>query len=375
MNSKPANIYESLGVTPVINAAGTFTDLGGSLMPSEVLTAWTSAAQHHVDFQDLQERVGERIAGLLGVDAALVTGGAASGILLGTAAAVTLRDPDFPTRSELREVPLEVLRPTAHRNLYDRQVETCGVRIVDVDSADDVARKVTERTVLMMFYNVHEPDGAITHESWLRLARQFSIPTLLDAAADTPPVENLWKYNRMGFDMVVFSGGKAIRGPQSSGLLLGRSDLVAAARRNAVPNEGSIGRVAKVSKEDVVALWQALQMFVAEGDSIAERCEEQLRVITDVLSTVNALTCRQIVPPVANHFPHLLLTWDEMTLGMTATDLATALRDGTPSIATARVHGTGADGLLISVIGLKPGEDRIVAERIHEVFCGYTNVR
>jgi len=369
MNSKPSNVYDSLGVSPVINAAGTFTDLGGSLMPPEVLAAWADAAQHYVDFRDLQERAGEKIAKLLGVEAALVTGGAASGILLGTAAAVTLRDPEFPERSDADSPPFEVLRPTAHRDLYDRQIETCGVRIVDVDDMDDVARRVTNRTVLMMLYNVHEPDGPFTHESWLRLAEQFSLPTLLDAAADTPPVENLWKFNRMGFDMVAFSGGKAIRGPQSSGLLLGRCDLIDAARRNAVPNEGTVGRVAKVSKEDIVALWQALQMFVAEGDQMAARCESQLATIASKLSGVSGVTCRQIVPPVANHFPHLLLTWDEVAIGRTANVLAVALRNGNPAIATARVHGTGTDGMLISAIGLQPGEEQIVAERIRELFA------
>ncbi len=362
LDSRESNIYDRLGVRTVINAAGTFTDYGGSLMPPAVVAARAEAATHFVDFGELQNEVGCRLAALLQVESALVTGGAAGGIMLGTAAAITIRCPEFVERTP--GVPFEVLRQRSHRNPYDRQVEMCGVRIVDVESAEDVARAVNERTAMMLAYNLFEPRGKICHAEWLRLADRFSLPTLLDAAADTPPVENLWRFNRMGYDMVVFSGGKAIRGPQSSGLLLGRSDLIEAAKRNAVPNEGAVGRAVKVSKEDIVGLWTAVELFVNSGDELFAQCDRRITRLQELLKHIPTLISRRIVPEVANHFPHLLIEWDEGQLGITRAQLKDRLTLGSPSIVTGRVYGTGDEGFLISAINLQEGEESIVAGRL-----------
>ncbi len=368
--NRHSGIYESLGVTPVINAAGTFTDLGGSRMSPQVIAAWTAAAQEFVDLAELQDCVGRRIAELLKVPAALVTGGAAAGILLGVAAAITTRDPAFVQRqvNAVDDQPFEVLRQKCHRDLYDRQIETCGVRIVEVETISDVGKSVSSRTVLMHACNYHEQEGAISHHQWLELAKHHQLPTLLDAAADVPPVENLWRFNQLGYDMVTFSGGKAIGGPQSSGLLLGGKRWIEAAKQNAVPQEGTIGRVAKVSKEDIVALWRALQLFVIDGDQIPARCQRQLQVVESMLQAVDNVSCQWITPPVANHFPHLRIDWDVTAVGMTAAELADQLRTGTPPIATDRVYGTGDQGLLISAINLAAGQERLVAKRLIEVF-------
>lgn len=371
--SPQANIYDRLGVKTLINAAGTFTEFGGSLMPPAVLAAQAQAARHFVDLRELQTAVGHRLAGLLRVEAALVTAGAASGILLGTAAAITVRAPEF---TQLRTpesdraaaaLPWEVMRQSGQRNLYDRQIEMCGARIVDVASASDVAQAVNERTVMMMAYNCSEPQAPLQHAEWLSLAQRFGLPTLLDAAADIPPVENLWRFNHLGYDMVVFSGGKALRGPQGSGLLLGRADLIAAAQRNAVPNEGTVGRVAKVSKEDIVGLWQAVELFLASGDNLIGDCERRLSGLERVLCDIPSLVCRRIVPPVANRFPHLLLEWEEQQLGVSRGELKAQLVAGSPSIVTGRVEGTGESGFLISVINLQPGEEDVVAHRIKHI--------
>ncbi|MCA9157512.1 MAG: aminotransferase class V-fold PLP-dependent enzyme [Planctomycetales bacterium] len=361
-DSRESNIYDRLGVRTVINAAGTFTDFGGSLMPPAVIAARSEAATHFVDLRELQDQVGLRLAALLKVEAALVTGGAAGGIMLGTAAAITMRCPEFVERTP--EVPFEVLRQQSHRHEYDRQVEMCGVRIVEVETAEDVARAVNERTVMMLAYNLAEPLGPIPHAEWLALADRLSLPTLLDAAADTPPVENLWKFNRMGYDMVVFSGGKAIRGPQGSGLLLGRSDLIEAAKKNAVPNEGTVGRAVKVSKEDIVGLWTAVELFVASGDELYAQCDRRITRLQELLKPIPTLISCRIVPEVANHFPHLLIAWDEGQLEVTRAQLKDRLTKGTPSIVTGRVYGTGDQGFLISVVNLQDGEESIVAGRI-----------
>lgn len=204
------DVYAELGVKKIINAAGTFTALGGSLMPPEVLAAWTAASQNFVDLAELQDRVGEKIARMLGVEAALVTTGAAGGMVLATAAAVTYRDPSRIARLPLPpEEGLEVIRQTSHRACYDRQVAACGVKLVDVETREQLEQAITPKTVMLLSYNINEPDGKIPREQWLQVARNRGVPTLLDAAADTPPTDTLWKFNKLGYDMVVFSGGKA----------------------------------------------------------------------------------------------------------------------------------------------------------------------
>src|SRR5438477_7570845 len=256
-------VYEALGVKPVINAAGTFTNLGGSLMPPEVAAAWVEASKHFVNLSDLQDRVGEKIARLVGVEAALVTTGAAGALLLGTAAAVTRGD-----RARLRRLPdtagmkNEVILQKSHHSCYDNQLTDVGVKLIDVETADDVKRAVGERTALMFFMNVAEGEGRVKRGEWVELARRRQVPTLLDAAADVPPVERLSEYNKLGFDLVAFSGGKALRGPNDTGLLLGKKDLVEAARLNTNPHCGTIGRMMKVSKEDMVALLAAVERYV-----------------------------------------------------------------------------------------------------------------
>ena len=363
------NIYESLGVRPVINAAGTFTSLGGSLMAPEVVASWAEAAQHFVDMTELQHAVGTRIAALLSVPAALVTGGAAHAIALGVAASITAKYPAYPSRDFSAPADsFEVLRQASHRDLYDRQLELPGVQIVDVETVDDVHNAISHRTIMLMAYNLYEPIGLISHTEWLRCAQQHGLPTLLDAAADTPPVENLAKYVCMGYDMVAFSGGKAICGPQDTGLLLGNAELIELAKQNASPFEGTIGRVTKVSKEDMVALWRAIDLYLQTGNSIAERCRTQLQQIVEIISEESSLTCHWITPDTANHFPHLCLQWDEARLGFTASQLARVLRQGRPPIATGRVYGTGEDGLLLSAVNLQTGEATIVAKRIMQAF-------
>ncbi len=361
-----AGVYESLGVKPVINATGTVTVLGGSLMPPEVVAAWADAARCFVNLVDLQDKVGRRIAKLIGVEAALVTTGAAGALLLGTAAAVTRGDAQRIKRlPDTAGMKNEVILQKAHHSCYDNQLTDVGVKLIDVETADDVKRVVGERTALMFFMNFAEPDGRIQRAEWVELARRHGVPTLLDAAADVPPVERLSEYNHMGFDLVAFSGGKALRGPNDTGLLLGRKDLVEAARRNANPHCGTIGRMMKVSKEDMVALLAAVERYVRLDHKAEWReWERRLAVIEAALKDVPTLQCERIVPPIANHVPHLILSWDEKRVKTTRERLTRDLADGDPPILIGRVSGTGDRGVLISVFVLREGEDRVVAERL-----------
>jgi uncharacterized pyridoxal phosphate-dependent enzyme len=363
------SVYEALGVRHVINATGTVTNLGGSLMPPEVVAAWVEASRHFVNLLELQDRVGARIAKLIGVEAAMVTTGAAGALLLGTAAAVTGGDRKLIGRlPDTTGMKNEVILQRAHHSCYDNQLTDVGVRLVEVERAADVPRAVTKRTALMFFMNVAEPSGKIPLRQWLELARKHKVPTLLDAAADVPPLERLAGYNRMGFDLVAFSGGKALRGPNDTGLLLGRRPLIEAARLNTNPHCGTIGRMMKVSKEDMVALLAAVERFVRLDHKAEWReWERRIGVIEKALKGVPSLRCERVVPPIANHVPHLILTWDEKRLNLTRARVTRELAAGSPPIQIGRVSGTGDRGILISVLTLQPGEERTVAARLRAI--------
>jgi D-glucosaminate-6-phosphate ammonia-lyase len=363
------SVYDRLGMKRIINAAGTITVLGGSLLPPEVVAAWMDASRRFVDIPDLQEKVGARIAELVGVEAALVTTGAAGALLLGTAAALTRGRPELVGRlPDLTGAPDEVIKLKAHRSCYDRQIAACGVRIVEVETQAELDRAIGDRTALMLFYNFMDPDGPINREAWIEVARARGIPTLLDAAADVPPLDALSRYNRMGFDLVAFSGGKALRGPQETGLLLGRRDLVEAARLNSSPRCGTIGRALKVGKENLIALLAAVERYV-QVDHQAEwrEWERRLGVIEEALKGLPGITTERLVPPIANHVPHILVHWDEARSKITRAEVTKQLAAGDPSIRLARVAGTGDRGLLVSVFQLEPGEVDIVAARLREV--------
>jgi uncharacterized pyridoxal phosphate-dependent enzyme len=357
--------FRELGVRPFINAAGTYTAMTASLMPPEVMEAINYASKHYVMLDELHDKVGERIATLLHCEAAMVTSGAASALTLGTAAVLTGTD-----RQKIVELPNlatmkgEVIVQKSHRFGYEHAVRNCGVRLVEVETREELERTINGQTAMMLFYNNNNMEGGIRDEEFAQLGRKHGIPTLNDAAADVPPTENLWKYTKMGFDLVAFSGGKGLRGPQSAGLLIGRKDLIAAARLNAPPNGNTIGRGLKVNKEEMVGMLAALELYLAK-DHVAERREFEARaeVIRSGVATVPGIKAEIFVPDVANHVPHVRISWDAAAKGIAPTDAVNGLRAGEPSIGT-RSEG---DALVIGVWMMRPGEEKIVARRLREV--------
>jgi L-seryl-tRNA(Ser) seleniumtransferase len=360
--------FREMGVRPFINAAGTYTAMTSSLMPPEVVEAIRYASEHYVMLDELHDRVGERIASLLRCDAAMVTAGAASALTLGTAAVLTGTDRrkivDLPNLVGMKS---EVIIQKAHRFGYDHAVRNCGVRLVEVETRDDLERAIGSQTAMMLFFNANNGAGQIQDEEFAELGRTHGIPTLNDAAADVPPVDNLWKYTGMGFDLVALSGGKGIRGPQSSGLLLGRKDLIAAARLNGPPNSDAIGRGMKVNKEEMLGLLVALELYVKK-DHDAERREFDRRAdtIRRSAAAVPGVAAEIFVPEIANHVPHVRIRWDARAKGLSVADAVKALRDGEPSIGT-RSEG---DSMVIGVWMMRPGQDRIVARRLRQVLSG-----
>ena len=368
--AKPPDVYASLGVKRVINATGTVTILGGSLMPPEVVAAWVQASKHFVNLLELHDKVGARIAKLAGVEAVLVTTGAAGALLLGTAAAVTRGDANLISRlPDTTGMRNEVLIQKTHHSCYDNQLTDVGVKLLDVESAMDVERAISDRTALMFFMNYAEADGKIGRKEWVALARKHKVPTLLDAAADVLPAERLSAYTKMGFDMVAFSGGKALRGPNDTGLLLGSKRLIEAAKKNANPHCGTIGRMMKVSKEDMVALLAAVERFVRLDPKAEWReWERRIGVIEAAVKDVPTMVCERVVPTIANEMPHLRVTWDERRVGMTRERLTKELAAGDPPILIGRVRGTGEKGVLFSVLTLEPGEEVSIANRLQGIF-------
>jgi L-seryl-tRNA(Ser) seleniumtransferase len=356
--------FRELGVRPFINAAGTYTAMTASLMLPEAMDAINYASKQFVMLDDLHDRVGERIATLVRAEAAMVTCGAASALTLGTAAVLTGTDrqkiADLPDLSKMKS---EVIIQKAHRFGYERAVRNCGIRFVEVETSEDLERAINDKTAMMLFYNNNNSVGRIRDEEFAKLGLKHSIPTMNDAAADVPPLENLWKYTAMGFDLVCFSGGKGIRGPQSAGLLLGRKPLITAARMNGSPNGNAIGRGMKVNKEELVGMLAALDVFVSKDHAReAREFERRAEEVRKSAAAVAGVKAEVFVPEVANHVPHVRVTWDPTTKPLKAAAVVRAMQDGEPSVAIRAEE----ESLVIGVWMMQPGEEKIVARRLRQ---------
>ena len=370
--------YEKLGVTKIINAAGTYTMFTASIMPPSVQAAVARAAKNPVRLAELQTKAGEYLAKKLKCEAALVSAGAASGLTLGMAACMTVgnrKGPDMlPT--DVSTLKNEVIVQKTHRYGYDHALKNCGIRFVEVETIDDYERAFTDRTVMCHFFNAAE-QGQISREDWIRVAHKHGVPCFNDAAADVPPISNLWAYTQMGFDLVTFSGGKGIRGPQNAGLLLGRKDLIEAAAWNNNPFDETVGRGMKVAKEQIIGMVAAVDWFMSQTDEGMEaEFRRRANRIAAQLKSIPTLTHEVYVPPVANHVPHLAIRYDPSRVKKTPVEVAHILRTGSPAIELnpGTGHKSGASGLpsdentiIVGVWMLEPGEDLIVGRRLREV--------
>lgn len=360
-------VYLRLGVKPVINGVGTVTNLGGSIMPPEVIEAMAAASKNFIPFPELQQKAGDHLAKIIGVPAAMISCGAASAITCGTAAAVTRGDDEklqaLPDTSGMKS---EIIQQKAHRSGYEAQMTVVGARHVWVETRQELEKAISDRTAMMFFLNKADPLGQIHRKEWIEVAKAHDIPTLNDAAADVPPAERLHTYVEEGFDMVIFSGGKGLLGPQGAGLLLGRADLILAARK-AISPHGGIGRGMKVGKEEVIGLVAAVERYLSV-DHAAERREldERASRVIDALAGVSAVSCRKDVPEIANNVPHVLVEWTESKACLTSQQAVEKLLAGDPPVAVSR----GGEGQLrISMWMLRPGQDVIVAERVKSLFA------
>src|ERR1700693_2887420 len=373
--------YDKLGVTKIINAAGTYTMFTASIMPPSVQAAVAKAAKHPVRLAELQKKAGEYIARKLKCEADLVSAGAASALTLGTAACMTVanRKAAEMLPSEVSGLKNEVIVQKTHRYGYDHAMKNCGVRFVEVETLDEYDRAFTDRTVMCHFFNAAE-QGQISREDWIRIAHKHGVPCFNDAAADVPPISNLWTYTQMGFDLVTFSGGKGLRGPQCTGLLLGRKNLIDMAKKNNSPNSNTIGRGLKVAKEEIVGLVAAVDWFLAQDDAAMD-AEFQRRAerIAGELKGLPTVETKIFIPAVANHVPHLLITYDPSRIQITGAEVMQKMRQGKPRIelnpgtggapASAGLPG-GPNTIVVGVWMMQAGDDVIVAKRLREVLQG-----
>lgn len=364
------DFFKELGLRTFINAAGTYTSMTGSLMPKEVIEAISYGANEYVNLDDLQDKVGERIAELLECEYATVSSGCFGAMSIGMAGILTGKDPkkvkQLPNTEGMKN---EVIIQESHTIGYAQALTNVGAKVVRVKTAKQLEKAITDKTCMLWFLNAHTDRGEIKWEEFVALGKKHNIPTFIDCAADVPPVENLFRFTKMGFDLVAFSGGKGLRGPQSAGLLLGKREFIEAARMHTPPRGETIGRGMKVNKEEVLGMLAALELYLEKDHRKEwEMWESQIQLISDSAKSVVGVETEIHVPPYANHVPSLRIRWDEKKVKITPNEVRKQLTEGHPSIQT--VGDSKSVGMTTWM--MVPGQERIVAKRVKEILSSAT---
>jgi len=361
------NFFKELGLRTFINAAGTYTSMTGSLMHKEVTSAISYGATEYVNLDELHDKVGERIAELLDCEYATVSSGAFGAMTIGLAGIMCGMDEEKVTQlPDTTGLKNEVIYQKEHYVGYTHALINTGAKMIEVTTAKELESAINEKTAMLWFLNSRTEDGEIKYEEFIALGKKHGIPTFIDCAADVPPVDNLFKFTRLGFDLVAFSGGKGLRGPQSAGLLLGNRKFIEAARLHTPPRGTTIARGMKVNKEEVLGMLVALELYLArDHDKEWKLWEDQINLISDSALTVEGVETEIHVPPHANHVPSLRIQWDEEIVKMSKDDMRQKLRDGHPSIETVG----NEEAVRITTWMMEPGQERIVAQRVKEVLA------
>ena len=290
----------------------------------------------------------------------------------GLAGILTGDNPKFIEQiPDLAGMKSEVIIQKSHRNPFDHQLRNTGAKLVVIETRDDLRKAINAKTAMMHFSNFANEEGQIKVDEWVKLGKDNGIPCFIDAAADTPPVSHLWDYANMGYELIAFSGGKAIRGPQCAGLLVGRKDLVAYALLNNSPHEDTIGRSQKVGKEEIVGMVKALECYLNEDhEALNKEWQRRLEFISSKLITLPSVTTAYFVPDMANHVPHMEIKWDPQRIRITPNDVRAALRKGSPSVVVSAGERTGA--LSLNSFMLQPGQETIMADKIYELLKAHS---
>ena len=370
-------VYEQLGVKTMINASGNGTGIGGSIMRPEVMAAMEEAGRSFVRLPELLEKAGQRVAELVGVEAAYITSGAAAGITIAVAACMTGKDiakvHQLPNTDGMKN---EVIIQVMQRNYYELMIRLAGAKLLEVGLANQtnswhLEPAINERTAAIVHFCAYSPEADLPIEEVIEIAHKRNVPVIVDAAAEFPPFSNLRRFADMGADLTIFSGGKGIRGPQPTGLVLGRKDLIEACAMNASPNHG-VGRPTKVGKEEIVGLVTALELVSVEEVLQAEfdSWEQRTAHMIEVLSRIPGVRAyRELAASSAEQstsgatpegVPVTQVRWDAEIVSRTGGQVIQELLEGDPRI-VARV---AAEGIELSPSTMQEGEERIVAERV-----------
>lgn len=360
-------VYEELRVKRLINAWGPMTVVGGSRMRPEVVAAMAEAAPAFVSLPELQATVGRRIAELIGVEGCLVTGGCAAGLAIATAACVAGTDRagifSLPDTTGLKS---EVVMARCHRNTYDAAIRQVGVGLVEIGNARgfqdwELERAIGPKTAAVAYvYARWTFDLPLSLARTVEIAHARGVPVIVDAAAEVPPFRNLRGLSATGADLVAISGGKGIMGPQNTGLVLGRPELIAACAANASPNH-SLGRSMKVSKEELVGIWKAVELFVAQDhDAVERRWRAQVEAVVRAFAGAPGVRAVQDEAPYSEGIPVARLIVDPAVAGTTAAEVAAALTEGDPGVNVNQQK----DWLSVNPQFLEPSEVQVVIERL-----------
>src|SRR5882757_2533725 len=392
------DIYAELGVTPLVNINGTVTVIGGSVMKPEVMELIRRGNEHFVLIDELEIAAGKFIAKLCKSPAGytgLVTGGAAAAMVVGYSGMMTEDlEPRLISVPDVSDFPRnEVIIQKSHRYAFDHQIRQTGAKLIEVETREEMIAAINPKTVAIHFTNILSDKGKVSGAETVEIAKAHNIYTFNDASADVPPKERLWEYPAMGFDMVTFSGGKDICGPQASGVLIGKEDLIHYSLLNMSPQEDRIGRCCKVGKETIFGLLKALEMFVNEDlDAALKIYDERAQVITDAVKKfgVTALP-RQFNPQaLGNVTPRYSWQIDPSKLTITGPEVmqkladtrpvgigsmgagSSGMRGRDPGAPAGEHRGRGGSGdpnsFGFAVWQLKDGEDKIIADRLVEIF-------
>ena len=386
-----SNVYTRLGVKPFINANLPFTFLSATVVWPEVRRAIDEAAHYMVDVVELQRGVGRRLAEISGAESGMVSSGAAGSMALATAACIAGTDPEkiwqLPDTTGLKD---QVIM-WGGRSIFDSALRLVGGKPIVVNSLEALRRFINDKTVMLCTGYSADPDPADPPplEEMVSICKSAGVPVFVDAAGGIPPIDNIRRYARMGVDLYGFSGGKGLRGPQASGLLFGRRDLIEAALANATPVEGAVCRAMKVGKEEIIGCMAALEKWLTiDLDMLYQEQTEMLQRIAMFVESVPGVGTQIEVRTGSNRFMQLVVRWDEEAFGLTVDECGRELREGEPPISVlcsynpyvTRVREfyppTAADGkpvkretspLTVFSLSLQPGEEQIVGTRLRDV--------
>lgn len=365
------SVYRRLGLRPVINFRGTYTTIGASKQWPELFEAQAEAAREYVVLEELQEAIGERLAKLTGTEGAMVSTGAAGAIAIGTYACIAGDDTERIKRlPDLSGMKNEVVIQKVHRISYDHAVRGAGVKIVEVETLDELKNAINERTAMVYFLPGNTNDRT-WGDDWIRLAdvlrvtKPAGVPVLADCANVLPPWDNIPKIAKTGIDLLAISGGKHMRGPQCSGILAGRKDLLRAAWLNSNPHSDSNGRPMKVGREEMVALWLACEKYASlDFRAVDKQCERQAKDLAETLEGIPGVRTEK--PPFERmrRVHRVTALWDEQAKGLTAAEVEQRLMDGDPRVAVTR---PGPGSVQFTVFMNEPEDVEAAARRMREV--------